>query len=130
MGLGTQVPASLFCRLSARNYVRHMVRKTDTFFVHNKDDDGRGVDGALGPVDLLKKPPVKKLSDPQRLVILKQKLEEAEAVLGADYQMSLFSGGALGQNAMRESDVIRIPWQEVRYVLCFPNPDTVLSLSW
>jgi predicted RNA-binding protein YlqC (UPF0109 family) len=46
--------------------------------------------------------------------MLKRRLEAAEAVLGADYQRSLFSGGAIGQNAMREDDVIRVPWEEVR----------------
>ena len=54
------------------------------------------------------------MSDPERLALLKRRLEEAEAVLGADYQRSLFSGGAMGQNAMRENDVIRIPGEEVR----------------
>ena len=86
---------------------------------YGANDDGGGADGALGP------PPRARaggkgddarpyVSDPERLALLKRRLEEAEAVLGADYQRSLFSGGAMGQNAMRENDVIRIPWEEVR----------------
>ena len=80
---------------------------------YGKDDDGRGLDGALGP-NLQKKQSQQNLSDPQRLEMLKRRLEEAEQVLGADYKLSQYGGGAMGQNAMRESDVIRIPWQEVR----------------
>ena len=79
-------------------------------------DDGRGVDGALGPAPRATagNDPGQPASDPERLEMLKRRLEAAEAVLGADYQRSLFSGGAIGQNAMREDDVIRVPWEEVR----------------
>jgi len=89
---------------------------------YGANDDGGGADGALGPPPRAyaggngaggndARPYV---SDPERLALLKRRLEEAEAVLGADYQRSLFSGGAMGQNAMRENDVIRVPWEEVR----------------
>ena len=78
--------------------------------------DGGDAGGALGPAPprVGRGNPTTGVSDPERLELLKRRLEEAEAVLGADYQRPLFSGGAMGQNAMRENDVIRVPWEEVR----------------
>ena len=69
-----------------------------------------GVDrNGMGPV-----PPAARRPDPERLEELKRQLAEAEAALGGDVALSSGVGSALGQNAMREQDIIRVPWEEIR----------------
>ena len=60
------------------------------------------------------KPPAPAGPDVEKLRELRQRLEEAEEVLKENAKRGSGVGGALGQNAMQESEVIRIPWEELR----------------